>query len=54
MESYINVDLNKLPSYKFNLIHEIFKQEPIIVNTDRIIEKDSAMYGTLKIIYESK
>ena len=54
MESYINVDLNKLPSYKFNLIQEIFKQEPIIVNTDRIIEKDSAMYGTLKIIYESK
>ena len=54
MEGYINVDLNKLPSYKFILIQEIFKQEPIIVNTDRIIEKDSAMYGTLKIIYESK
>ena len=54
MEGYINVDLDKLPSYKFILIQEIFKQEPIIVNTDRIIEKDSAMYGTLKIIYESK
>ena len=54
MESYINVDLENLPSYKFTIIQEIFKQEPIVINTDRIIEKDSAMYGTLKIIYESK
>lgn len=54
MKGHINVVLDNLPAYKFTLIQEIFKQEPIIVNTDSIIEKNSAIYGTLKIIYESK
>ena len=49
----IAISLEGLPTYKLELLQQLFQSEPLTFEVSGLVEKDKAMFGKLLVSYES-